>query len=325
MMGRFFGRKTKDKNEDENICPYCSHQNELEATVCKLCYYELGKNSREQGETVDNGAASGIFAELMSEDDDSTWKDVDAVEVKLNLDEINIEVEQYQDTSADGDEAEVISLTSSTSGPTTSETVAHEEAEEIELELSDAPSNVEKFEVNHTDISSQVAEPVRVKAGNLVMNEQQEYTESEPVSNPNALPELPEIIEDTTSNDDAEVDQEVSTPSLPEDFEIDVIEKKMTNGRIWPWPAEDDWDSRKVYLEVVAALDATKSGKLKEAEQIIDRLGPHLSEDLSMMYHIGIVLQAIGRTEVVAKMLQHAQQADPDNQHVKTAVTHLLK
>ena len=44
----------------------------------------------------------------MSDDDDSTWKDVDAVEVKLNLDEINIEVEQYQDTSTDGDEAEAI-------------------------------------------------------------------------------------------------------------------------------------------------------------------------------------------------------------------------
>lgn len=324
MMGRFFGRKTKEKNEDENVCPYCSHQNEAEATVCKLCYYELGKTSREQGETVGDGAASGIFAELMS-DDDSTWKDVDVVEVKLNFDEINIEVEQYEETSTNEEEAEAISLTSSTSGPSTSETVAHKEAEEIDLELSDAPSNVEKFEVNLTDISSQVAEPVRVKAGNLVMNEEQEYAESEPVSNPNALPEIPDIIENPNQSADAEISQETPTPSLPEDFEIDVIEKKMTNGRIWPWPAEDDWDSRKVYLEVVSALDATKSGKLKEAEQIIDRLGPHLSEDLSMMYHIGIVLQAIGRTEVVAKMLQHAQQSEPDNQHVKTAVTHLLK
>ena len=47
-MGRFFGRKTKDKNEDENICPYCSHQNELDATVCKLCYYELGKTQENK-------------------------------------------------------------------------------------------------------------------------------------------------------------------------------------------------------------------------------------------------------------------------------------
>ena len=57
------------------------------------------------------------------------------------------------------------------------------------------------------------------------MNEDQEYTESETFVKSNALPELPEIIEDTTSNDNAEVDQEISTPSLPEDFEIDVIEK----------------------------------------------------------------------------------------------------
>ena len=72
--------------------------------------------------------------------------------------------------------------------------MAHKEAEEIELELSDAPTNVEKFEVNHTDISSQVAEPVRVKAGNLVMNEDQEYTESEPLSNPMPYQNFPKLL-----------------------------------------------------------------------------------------------------------------------------------
>jgi len=93
---------------------------------------------------------------------------------------------------------------------------------------------------------------------------------------------------------------------------------------IWPWSPSESWDARVVHREVVSALEQVKSGHISEATSTIDALGPHLSDDnIDLIYHIGMVLKQIGRTEEVKSMLERAKLAMPDNEHVSSAVAHL--
>lgn len=124
-----------------------------------------------------------------------------------------------------------------------------------------------------------------------------------------------------------------ATPQLTEeeDKKEEVVEQvtekpapiPQTNGRIWPWPAKDEWNAAQVYREVVSALEQVKSGKLKDAAKTLDNLGPHLSENLDMLLHIGIVMRYLGRTEHLQWTLAMAQKAYPNNEHVSSALSRL--
>ena len=93
---------------------------------------------------------------------------------------------------------------------------------------------------------------------------------------------------------------------------------------IWPWSPSESWDARVVHREVVSALEQVKSGHISEATSTIDALGPHLSDaNIDLIYHIGMVLKQIGRTDEVKSMLERAKLAMPDNEHVSSAVAHL--
>ena len=96
-----------------------------------------------------------------------------------------------------------------------------------------------------------------------------------------------------------------------------------TDGRIWPWPAKDAWNASQVYKEVVSALEQVKSGNLKDAAETLDKLGPHLSENLDMLLHIGIIMTYLERTEHLQWTLAMAQRIYPGNEHVSSALSRL--
>jgi hypothetical protein len=79
------------------------------------------------------------------------------------------------------------------------------------------------------------------------------------------------------------------------------------NNRIWPWPAKQPWDERQVYREVVTLLELVKNGKLVQAAEAIDNLGPHLNNNLDMLTHIGTVMRYLGREDHLQWMLKMAQ------------------
>ena len=71
-------------------------------------------------------------------------------------------------------------------------------------------------------------------------------------------------------------------------------------------------------------MEQVKSGHIAEATNTIDALGPHLSEEnIDLIYHVGMVLKQIGRSDIVKSMLERAKLAMPDNEHVSSAVAHL--
>lgn len=125
---------------------------------------------------------------------------------------------------------------------------------------------------------------------------------------------------------------QAATPALPVEEEKPqqvvehVTEKPVappTNGRIWPWAAKDAWNASQVYKEVVSALEQVKSGNLKDAAETLDKLGPHLSENLDMLLHIGIIMTYLGRTEHLQWTLAMAQRTYPGNEHVSSALSRL--
>ena len=61
-----------------------------------------------------------------------------------------------------------------------------------------------------------------------------------------------------------------------------------------------------------------------EAASTIDSLGPHLTdENIDLIYHIGMVLKQLERSEEVKTMLVRANTQMPGNQHVSSAMAHL--
>ena len=142
------------------------------------------------------------------------------------------------------------------------------------------------------------------------------------------LKSQPEVAEETAQ----EGNPEQITPSVESVIGSDVPETVQEttppssdlDNRIWSWPIGEAWDARQVHREVVSALEQVKSGKRDEASATIDALGPHLTnENVDLIYHIGMVLKQLNRTDEVKSMLAKANEIMPGNEHVASATAHL--
>ena len=151
-----------------------------------------------------------------------------------------------------------------------------------------------------------------------------------PAPIPKAIPtpSLPFAVSATVSTPSVQATTpETSVEEKKEEVVEQVTEKPapipQMNGRIWPWPPKDAWNASQVYREVVSALEQVKSGNLKDAAETLDNLGPHLSKNLDMLLHIGIIMTYLGRTEHLQWTLAMAQKIYPNNEHVSSALTRL--
>jgi len=82
-------------------------------------------------------------------------------------------------------------------------------------------------------------------------------------------------------------------------------------------------DPREVHRIVVESLGLVRAGRIAEAEHNIDALGPHLGDDVSLLYHIGLILQQAGRAEHLNWMLEMARRVYPNDENVNNAIAHL--
>ena len=366
--------KRKDKNEgDENSCPFCGVSNAIDATTCIQCYYDLTKPPRDQHNAVETSVKNDLLSTLM-DDGDEEGEEEYSVEAVLALEDVTVDIDQYDDAE-DSDNFSFIK----SEGPTLSETVEFEKAEDVELSTEDAPEIEERFIVPESNPLDEVEEPVHTGQGQLFSETSGEESEvdfsgtvgpdpsmvpdlpdmdddepqMEPATIPNlpiieegvvpelpededegALPELPEEDGDEVHPTPELPIEEDPVPELPDDAiveasieeptEEDVVAPEPQLGhRIWPWPAAAPYDQRDIHRIVVESLTLIKSGRIQEAEAQIDTLGPHLGEDVSLLYHIGLVLQQAGRTEHLNWMLEMARRAHSDNESVATAIAHL--
>ena len=365
-----FWKRKKEVSEDGNPCPFCGAQNDVHATRCAQCYYDLSKPARDQHLEVASDVQNDLLSTLMNDDD--VEEEEFAVEAVLDLEDVTIEVDQYEDSgSKDG-----FSFIDS-EGPTLSETVEFEKQEEVELSAEDAPVIEDRFELPDANPLDEVAEPVHTGQGQLIQSTDEEddvdFTGSvgpsadtipelpdveEEIQLPlksMTLPEIPEVVEEVAPSipaipeDTAEavpelpdieemptpvVPDEGGVPELPEDAEInssseqpekeDVVTPDVAIGtRIWPWSAGEPMDPREIHRIVVDSLGLVRAGRIAEAEHNIDQLGPHLGDDVSLLYHVGLVLQQAGRAEHLNWMLEMARRVHPNDEGVMAAVSHL--
>jgi hypothetical protein len=362
-----FWKRKKDGVEEGNPCPFCGAQNEIDATTCVQCYYDLNKPARDQHLEVASDVQNDLLSTLMDNDDTDEEEEF-AVEAVLDLEDVTIEVDQYDDSLS----SEGFSFIDS-EGPTLSETVEFETREEVELTTEDAPVIEERFELPDSDPLDEVEEPVHTGQGQLIQTQDDEAdvdftgtvgpdpnaipdlpeTEEDlpippedftipdipevPEEEENVVPELPEIETVPDLPDDEPVpelpDEEV-VPELPEDEELestseqsepeDVVAPEVpTSTRIWPWPAGEPMDQREVHRIVVESLGLVRAGRIAEAEHNIDALGPQLGDDVSLLYHIGLILQQAGRAEHLNWMLEMARRVHPNDENVMNAIAHL--
>lgn len=229
-----FGRKKKEKEADGHPCPYCEYLNEEGAETCAQCYYSLNKSAREQPMAEPTATGEEIMSLLLG-DNEALEEEVEVVEAVLSLDDVTVDVDQYElpttEINEDGEEIPESFQYIEGDGPTLSETVSSEEEEEVELQASDAPTASVMFEIEKTDPFAEVAEPVHTGKGGL-------YSPSTPTANdddllgsvgPNAgdvtpdLPDLPEEepVHSSLAQATAMEAEATATPELPPDFQME--------------------------------------------------------------------------------------------------------
>ena len=156
-------RRRKDGNSEEgNVCPYCEFVNEDVAESCSQCYYSMNLAARDQPMATASITGSDLLNPLMSEAE--VEEDEIAVEAVLSLEDVSVEIDQYEETKQE----EIDSFQFITgSSPTLSQTVEFESPEEVELNVSDAPTNPIMFDMGDEDPLGKSMEPVPIGLGKL--------------------------------------------------------------------------------------------------------------------------------------------------------------
>ena len=212
-----FGRWRKDKEESGLTCPLCSEVSPEGTEECPKCYHQLGKSNLEQKTSVTEEASSSLFDELLSEDeDDDEGEIVDWSRHTFEIDDVVIDVSQYEEDSdsvALSHSPDFASIEADAPKPAKK---VEEELEDGEYELTkkDAPKNVEKFVVPTTkEDMSLIEEPehrVDLVVPLLPSGADESSDEEGPLSDPSAVPE-----DDQQSIDSESVAQEESSQSEP--------------------------------------------------------------------------------------------------------------
>ena len=216
-----FGWRKKGASGEENLCPYCNNPNPPEAKQCSLCYYELDRSARDQPMAPPSSTDSEIMSTLLS-DDFEEFEEDDAVEAVLTLDDVTVEVDQFDIAGEENSDFQFID----SSGPTLSDTKDYQAPKEVQLKKSDAPKKDINFVVPESNPLEEVAEPVHTGQGSLfsVSSEADfsvEEVKNSAISVPGKANMDPQIISDDIEQSKVDLtesaaEDEIDVPSIPE-------------------------------------------------------------------------------------------------------------
>ena len=97
-------RRRKDAAESkQNPCPFCGFDNAVDAKSCSQCYFEFEKPMRDQGSMPSADEQNEVYNLLMAETEEFNQDDDYAIEAVLSLDEVNVDIDQFEPTSFDDD------------------------------------------------------------------------------------------------------------------------------------------------------------------------------------------------------------------------------
>jgi len=164
---------------------------------------------------------SEIMSTLLSEDFDE-FEEEDAVEAVLTLNDVTVEVDQFDISDEENSDFQFID----SSGPTLSDTKDYQAPQEVELKKSDAPKKDIDFIVPESNPLEEVAEPVHTGQGSLfsVSSEadfSMEEVQDSAMSVPGETNMDPQIISDGVEESKVDLtvattEEEIDTPSIPD-------------------------------------------------------------------------------------------------------------
>jgi len=164
---------------------------------------------------------SEIMSTLLSEGFDE-FEEEDAVEAVLTLDDVTVEVDQFELSNDEEEDFQFID----SSGPTLSETKDYQAPKEVQLEKSDAPTKDIDFVVPDSNPLEEVAEPVHTGQGSLfsVSSESDfsmEEVQNSAIGEPGKTNMEPQVINEMNEESDADLTSnaavtKMDTPDIPE-------------------------------------------------------------------------------------------------------------
>ena len=176
---------------------------------------------------------SDIMSTLLDQDTDDEGEEDFAVEAVLSLDDVTVEIDQFEvDDSSQDAGFDFIS----SSGPTLSEVQDYETPQEVELSKDDAPSKQIDFVVPVGNPLDEVAEPVHTGQGSLFTVDSDSNADLSGSVGPSSENMQPQIIEEEIPTPDLPFSAAVSTETLttPEVPEIPDVEQPEHTTAITP-------------------------------------------------------------------------------------------
>ena len=329
-------RRRKKEQQVEGACTFCGFVPDEPSSVCPQCYYEFDKSPRDQGSRPDAGDQANILA-LLEAEPTSVDDDAPVVEAILAMDDITVDVPDFDAPAPIGEEQDVIGEHEfmEASGPTLNETKAYVAEEEATLAPSDVRPGAGTFDVPDHDPMIEIAEPVPMNIGGLHSPDVQQGRDEDLTGHTEPLPELPDLdaIEEpdgTPSPVPTPATQTITPPELPDFDDVEEAAPAVQPAppvqhpdRWMPWTAKDTWSLPAAQTALVPIFEAVGAGQLQRAAADLDHAGPHLPDDLDLIYHVGLLLKQLGRTEALETLLVRASAAQPDDERVHAAVHHL--
>ena len=294
----------KKENESEEKCPLCGTVVSIEDIECPLCFYELKVSPRHQSLNITANEEDTLIGLLNSDIEDEEEDElIREVEDVINLDAQEITVD------AEYDDDEFISIPS-------------EHAPEF-ITSRMTPSGVVETDATPKELSIENDEDEDLDLGGITI--------PKPPSNEEV--EYEDIVNET--EDEFVNSSPVELPPPPVELSPYTVEKSSQNiiqnsnntilnqGVVWPWPPEDEWDSKQLRTNLLEAMAAAKNGENKKVEDILEQIGPHLGKNIELLFHIGVLLKRLGREYELVQMLTKAQAQFPGNSDVENAVSKL--
>ena len=330
-------RRRKKEQQVEGACTFCGFVADEPSSVCPQCYYEFDKSPRDQGSRPDVGDQANILA-LLEAEPTAVNDDAPVVEAVLAMDDITVDVPDFEAPAPIDQEQDVIGEHEfmDASGPTLNETKAYVAEEEATLAPTDVRADAGTFEVPDHDPMEDIAEPVPMNIGGLHSPSVPQERDEDLTGHTEPLPELPDLdaIEEPNGAPspapEVTPSQNITPPELPD---FDAVEEAAPAvqpappvqhpDRWMPWTAKDAWSLAAAPTALVPIFEAVGAGQLQRAAADLDHVGPHLPDDLDLIYHVGLLLKQLGRNEALETMLVRASAAQPDDGRVHAAVHHL--
>ena len=305
--------KKKD-NDDGEKCPLCSTVVGIDDTECSLCFYELKLSPRHQSLNITATEEDSLIGLLNADVEEEEDEEILEVEDVMNLDAQEITVEaQYDD-----DDDEFVSIPS-------------EHAPEFVTSRM-TPSGVAETDAEPKNIDDVVDDDDEIDLGGISIPKppSHEDIEYEEIS---AEVKLNEDIEESSNSLPVELPPPpapVELPPPPTPYVVEntptinvAPENALNDGLIWPWAPKEEWDSKNLRAKLLGAMAAAKSGDNATVENTLEEIGPHLGNNIDLLFHIGVLLKRLGREYELVQMLTKAQVQFPNNSEVVNTVSKL--